>query len=204
MVDGFEVFHQHTLGIGDVTEGDRTFLEISFTDLSVHNFVHQRGDAFFREVLERTGGGFHGVTHHDDGLFASEGVGTGILEDALLRFLLGMFVLPLYIEVASQGATVMSADEVFDDFGKMIFVCEAESFVDMTDDDVGRLLLGQFVVGIDAGLILSKKSGIEKFSNVMVHGSGSCQLWFRPNLVRHLCGEVSDLQRVDEGALRHF
>ena len=68
MINGFQTFCEHHFGQGDVAEGDRTFLEETFSHLTVDELVDERADAFLGIFVERAGGCFHRVGHHQNSL----------------------------------------------------------------------------------------------------------------------------------------
>ena len=61
MIDSLELLDEYRLGVGDVTEGDGTFLEIALSHLSVDEAVDEFADGLLGVVGKGSGGGFDGV-----------------------------------------------------------------------------------------------------------------------------------------------
>ena len=122
MVHGFQFFLEDGLDRGDVLEGNRAFLEVSFLYLTVDDFLHQVGNAFFRIFRQTSGSRFHRVGHHQDGLFLGKRIRSRILERFLVDYLIGVFVLVRDVEIFGQSRTVMRTDEVLDDLWQVVFV----------------------------------------------------------------------------------
>ena len=103
-----------------------------------------------------------------------------------------MGVLILYIEVFGQPLTVVGGDEVLDDARQVVFVGKFQSLGDVADDDGGTLLLGEFVVRIEASLILGEERRIGHLSDVVIERTGTHELGFRPDFIGYLRGKVAD------------
>ena len=114
MVHRLQFLFEHVFHYGDILEGDGAFFEVAFGHLSVHYLVHQFSDAFLRIFGQAARGGFHGIGHHQNGLFLGEGVGAGIGEDGRVGFFAGVFVLPGNVEVFGLSLSVVGGNEVFD------------------------------------------------------------------------------------------
>ena len=114
MIYRFQLFLEQGLYHGNVLEGYRTFLEESFGYLPVHNLVYQRVDAFFGVFRQTTRGGFHGICHHQNGLFLGERIWTRIAELFNIHFFIRMFILVRNVEIFRNTCTMMSADEILD------------------------------------------------------------------------------------------
>lgn len=145
-------------------------------------------------------GGFDGVAHGEYGLLAGAGVGAGIGEEAGVELLLGALVLGLDVEVFCHAGAVVGGDEAFDDVGEFHAVGEGEAFADVAYDDLGGLLVGEAVVGVDAVLVLGEEDGVAYLADVVVEGSGADDLGLGAYLLGDGGAEVGDLHAVLEGA----
>ena len=50
VIDGFQLLDKHSLGIGNVSEGDGTLLEIALCNLSVNELVDKFSDRLLRII----------------------------------------------------------------------------------------------------------------------------------------------------------
>lgn len=86
MINGFQTFCEHHFGQGDVAEGDRTFLEETFSHLTVDELVDERADAFLGIFVERAGGCFHRVAIIRIACSRVNGFGPGYWKSSLFTF----------------------------------------------------------------------------------------------------------------------
>ena len=145
-------------------------------------------------------GGFDGVAHGEYGLLAGAGVGAGIGEEAGIELLLGALVLGLDVDVFCHAGAVVVGYVAFDDLGEFHAVGEGEAFADVAYDDLGGLLVGEAVVGVDAVLVLGEEDGVAYLADVVVEGSGADDLGLGAYLLGDGGAEVGDLHAVLEGA----
>mgnify|MGYP006956034211 CR=1 FL=1 len=200
MINRLEAFDEHHLGEGDVTEGDRAFLEVTICHLTVDELVDQGADALLRVFLERAGGCLDRVCHHEDGLLTSERVRTRILEERLVDLLVGMRIAIMYVEVLGDARAVVRGDEVLDDAWQVHLLGYLETFRHMADDDLRTLQVGELVVGVDASLVLGEEHGVGHLADVVIQGSRTHQETVGVDAVGYLCGKVSHRDGVLEGA----
>ena len=52
VVDGLQLLDEDSLGVGDVTEGDGTLLEVAFADLGIDETVDEFANGLLRVVGE--------------------------------------------------------------------------------------------------------------------------------------------------------
>ena len=74
----------------------------------------------------------------------------------------------------------------------------------MTDNHLGTVDGAQLLMGIDARLVLGEIDGVHHLTDVVIESACSYQLAFGINLIGNLCGQVSYLDGVLEGAWGHL
>lgn len=201
VVDGLEAFGKDAFGIGDVAEGDGALAEIAALHLAVDDAVHQFGDGLVGVFLEAAGGGFDGIGHHEDGLLAGVGVAAGIGEGFRVDLVGAIFVASLDVEVFHHRRPVVGDDKLAEELGDAVLFGQADTLGDVGDDDLGRPLLGELVVGVDAALIFGEIGRIEHFSDVVVEGGGADELHVGTNFGCHFGRQTAHLLGVDVGAV---
>ena len=168
MINGFQTFCEHHFGQGDVAEGDRTFLEETFSHLTVDELVDERADAFLGIFVERAGGCFHRVGHHQNSLLTGEWIRTWILEKLLVYIFIWMGITIINIEILGKPGAMMGGDEILDDARKVGLFCHFQAFGHVADDDLCTLQIGKLVVRIDASLIFGEEYRIAHLADVMI------------------------------------
>lgn len=93
MVDGLELGFQRFLSILDVKERDGACVEVSIAHLTVYDLFHQFAQAFFCIFRQASGRSFHGIGHHQYGLFLCGWIGTRVGELAVVDGLFGILIL---------------------------------------------------------------------------------------------------------------
>ena len=204
MVDALEPFYEHLLGLVDVVEGDGTCAEVALGHLSVDDAVHQLRDALFGVFVERARGRFHGIGHHQNGLFACEGVGTRIAERGLVDNLVGVFVLVFDVEVAGEPLPVVGEYKLFDDVGKVVLFGDVHSFGNMADNNACTLLVRHVVVWVVPCLVLGEENRVGHLSNVVIERSCAHQQTVRLYAVGNFGCQVAHGDGMLEGARCHF
>ena len=179
---------------------------MSLGELSVHNFVDQRGNRLFGNLLQAPACCFHGIAHHEDGLFHGGRLRTGVGEVGWVYFNVLALVLCLYVEKASQALAMMSGDEITYYLWQFLFLGKGKSLAHVADDDLRRLYVGEAVVRIDSTLVLCEEGRMAYLAYVVVESACTDQLAVGPQAFRHGGGKVGNLHAVLEGArslLRH-
>ena len=98
----------------------------------------------------------------------------------------------------------MGGDEILDDIGQIVFLCQLETLGHVADNHLGTIHEGHALVGIDARLILGVIDGILNLSDVVVIGARAYQLTLGTDLIGDLRSQVAHLNRVLEGAGGHL
>ena len=207
MVDGLQLFLEDALHRRDVFEGDGALLEVVLFHLCVDNLVHQVADALFRVFGQAARCRFHGVRHHQDGLFLGERVGAGVGEQFFVGLLAGVFVFPRDVEVFRLAAAVVGGDELLDDLGQVVLLRQFQPVRHVADDHLCALLVVEVLVRVDAArLVLGEEYRILHLADVVVQGARTHQLAFGADTVGCFGGKVRHLHGVLERArncLRH-
>ena len=136
--------------------------------LAVYEVIDEVVNALLGVVRQGTGGGLHGVGHHQDGLLAGKGIGARIHESGLVERLVGMCVLLFHIEVFDQTTAVMREDEVLDDCGEIVLLCNLHAFLYMADDDAGAFGRGESIVWVYACLVFGEENRVYHLPNIMI------------------------------------
>ena len=99
---------------------------------------------------------------------------------------------------------MVGEDKIFDHLGESVLFGQVHALGDVRNDDFGRFLFRELVVGIDAALVFGEVAGVDELADVVVEGAGAHQLHLGSDFGRDLCREVAHLNGVDESALGFF
>ena len=202
VVDRLQAPDEYVLGCLQVAEGDGAVVEEALAHLCLDDTIDQGADALGRILLERSRSRLYRVADHQDRLLARERVRTRVAEQALIDLLVGMLVGIFDVEVARQSRAVVRGDEVADDLWQVVLLGQAQSLRDVADDDGRALRVRQFVVRVEARLVLREIDRVLHLSDVMVERPRTHQLRLGPNLVGYLRSQVAHGDGVLECARR--
>ena len=202
VVDRLQAPDEHVLGCLQVAEGDGAVVEEALAHLCLDDTIDQGADALGRILLERSRSRLYRVADHQDRLLTRERVRTRVAEQALIDLLVGMLVGIFDVEVARQSRAVVRGDEVADDLWQVVLLGQAQSLRDVADDDGCALRVRQFVVRVEARLVLREIDRVLHLSDVMVERPRTHQLRLGPNLVGYLRSQVAHGDGVLECARR--
>ena len=200
VIDSFELLDEHSLGICDIAESDRTLAEESVGHHSVDKSIHHITYARLGILLERAGGGLNRVGHHQYGLFAGKGIRTWICEEQLIDIRIRMGVLVFDIEILCLALPVMSGDEIANNTWKIVSLGHLLTLGNMTDNHRRALYFGKIVVRTHSRLVFGEIHRIKHLADVVIQGASAHKLTLSTNLVGYLGSQVAHLNRVLECA----